>query len=414
MDTVRAALRYSLALLKHIQRRYIADGCSNSAAALTYMSLFALVPLLTVMYAALSMIPAMQSAGDQLQSLIFENFVPSTGQEVQSYLQTFSNQARKLTAAGVAVLAITALLMLRNIEKTFNAIWKTRGNRRGLSSFLLYWAILSLGPFFIGLAFAVSTYLLSLEYMFSQVDVIGIRHYLLPLAPYLLTALAFTLLFAAVPNCQVPIKHAAIGGLLTALAFELAKQLFALIVANSSYQLVYGAFAAIPLFLLWIYLSWLIVLAGAELVQSLSGFDQTASQFPQWLIALGLLELAWQKHQHGRQLSEKELLRSRWLLKQYRIASDQWIPLRNILLDAGLLQSTGNNRYLLGRDLNHYSLYQLAELLGQFPSLTGSPAIETDNWLSRSLSIFQNQHSANQQAMDVSLASLFEGHKSCA
>ena len=401
-------LRYWLQFLRHIQRRYVADGCSNSAAALTYMSLFALVPLLTVMYSVLSMIPAMQNAGGEIQSLIFEYFMPSTGQEVQNYLLTFSNQARKLTAAGVIVLAITALLMLKNIEKTFNAIWHTHDNRKGLSSFLLYWAVLSLGPLFIGLAFGVTTYLVSMKYLFTQVDVIGAGQYLLPLTPYLLTTLAFTLLFAAVPNCRVPLKHAFIGGLVTALAFELAKQLFALIVANSSYQQVYGAFATVPLFLLWIYLSWLIVLAGAEVVQSLSGFDQKASHYPQLVIALGLLHWLWKKHQQGQQLREQDVLRQRWFLNQHCISADQWVPLRNKLLDEGLLQPTGNNRYMLGRDLNHYSLWQLATALKQFPNTPAFPDSEQHGWLERSQRLLHQQLNANQQAMNTPIAELFE------
>jgi membrane protein len=401
-------LRYWLQFLRHIQRRYVADGCSNSAAALTYMSLFALVPLLTVMYSVLSMIPAMQSAGDQIQGMIFDHFMPSTGQEVQDYLQSFSLQARKLTAAGVAVLAITALLMLRNIEKTFNAIWRTRDNRRGLASFLLYWAILSLGPLFIGLAFAVTTYLVSMKYMFSQVDVIGVGQYLLPLTPYLLTTLAFTLLFAAVPNCRVPLKHALVGGLITALAFEAAKQIFALIVANSSYQQVYGAFATVPLFLLWIYLSWLLVLAGAEIVQSLSGFEQRSSHFPQLLIALGLIEWLWQKHQKGEQLREQDVLRKHWLLKQHRISADQWIPLRDKLLDEGLLQKTSSNRYVLGRDLNHYSLWELATALRQFPRVPTLSDNSQTPWLNQSLKVLREQLGDNKQAMAIPLAELFE------
>ena len=401
-------LRYLPQLIRHIQQRYVTDGCSNSAAALTYMSLFALVPLITVMYAALSMIPAMQDAGDQIQAMVFEHFMPSSGQEVQDYLHTFSQQARKLTVAGIAVLAITALLMLRNIEKTFNAIWRTRDNRRGLSSFLLYWAILSLGPFFIGLAFAVSTYLASLKYLFTQVDVIGVGQYLLPLVPYLLTSLAFTLLFAAVPNCRVPFRHALIGGLVTALVFEIAKQLFALIVANSSYQLVYGAFAAIPLFLLWIYLSWLIVLAGAELVQSLNGFQYDTRPFPQLILTIGLLHLLWEKHQKGEQLSEFELLSQRWFLKKHRISVDQWVPIREVLLREGLLRNTSGNRYVLGRDLHHYSLWQLAQALKQFPNAELTSQADDTEWMNQTLAILRDQTTANQQAMAISIGQLFE------
>jgi len=201
--------------------------------------------------------------------------MPASGQEIEGYLLSFSAQARKLTGIGVAFLVVTALTMLTNIEKVFNAIWRTRGHRSGLSSFLRYWAILSLGPLCIGLALGISTYLVSLHWL-AQVDLFGARKLLLNAAPLLLTIVAFTLLFAAMPNCRVPIRHALIGGAVCGFCLEIAKQLFALVMANASYQLIYGTFAAIPLFLLWIYISWIIVLAGAEMVHALSGFNDPA------------------------------------------------------------------------------------------------------------------------------------------
>ena len=185
------SFNYVLNLIKHVKQRYVDDGYSNSAAALTYMSLFAVVPLITVMYAMSSAVPATEEVGLQVQTFIFDNFVPSTGQEIQVYLEQFAQQARRLTGVGIAFLAITALLMLKNIEKIFNAIWKTRENRHGLSSFLLYWAILSLGPLFIGLAFGISTYLATLKLLFNQIDIISIGPQLLRLAPYLLTTAVF-------------------------------------------------------------------------------------------------------------------------------------------------------------------------------------------------------------------------------
>ena len=246
-------VNYWLNFGRYVINRYREDDCNRTAAALTYTSLFAVVPLMTLMYATLSIVPAMESVSTSIESFVFENFVPTTGHEVQAYLQQFSQQARKLTGAGIGLLAITAILMLRNIENIFNKIWRTRENRKGLSSFLLYWAMLSLGPLFIGLAFAITTYLLSLKVFSEQVEAIHLSQYLLTITPYLLTSAAFTLIFTAVPNCKVPFKHAVSGGLLTSLCFEAAKYLFALLVSNASFEVIYGTFAAIPLFLMWIY-----------------------------------------------------------------------------------------------------------------------------------------------------------------
>src|SRR5690606_27643838 len=110
-------------------------------------------------------IPAFNQVGGQIEAFIFDNFVPSTGAALREYLSEFSQQARQLTGIGVAVLMVTAFMMLLNIEQSFNAIWRIRQPRRGLSSFLLYWAVLSLGPLLLGAGFVVSTYLASLSFL---------------------------------------------------------------------------------------------------------------------------------------------------------------------------------------------------------------------------------------------------------
>ena len=259
--------------LVYALRRFLGDGCPQSAAALTYMSLFAVVPMLTLMYSMFSLVPAFQELGGQVEEFIFSKFLPSSGQEITQYLSEFSNQARKLSVAGVAIILITALLMLSNIEKTFNHIWATTGGRKGLAGFLVYWAILSLGPLLLAVGMIMSTYLMSLRLVVAEVDSLGVVALLFSYLPWLLTWLAFTLLYVAVPNCKVRVVYALFGGLITTLLFETAKALFGQLVAHSIYTNVYGAFAVIPLFLMWIYLLWVLILFGAELVRSLETFQ---------------------------------------------------------------------------------------------------------------------------------------------
>src|SRR5690606_34798245 len=219
--------------VRHLGQRYQRDGCRESAAALTYMSLFAVVPLMTLVYSVFSMVPAFQDLGSQVNSLIFRYFIPESGMEIQSYLLEFSAQARKLSAAGALILIVTSYLMLANIEKTFNRIWGNQGNRRGLSGFLLYWGILSFGPLLVGIGLAMHTYLASFRVMVDSIDTLGLMGLLLAYLPWLLTWIAFTLLFIAVPNCKVAARHAITGGLVTTILFQLAKGVFGAIVANT-------------------------------------------------------------------------------------------------------------------------------------------------------------------------------------
>ena len=400
------ALRSAWAFLLHLRERIVEDDCLRSAAALTYLTLFALVPLMTVAYAALSAVPAFDTAGTQVQQFVFSHFVPSTGYEIQNYLQQFSTQARHLTGIGIIFLVLTAYGMLSNIESTLNAIWRAPNRRRGLRSFLLYWAILSLGPLCIGLAIGISTYLLSLRVLFDGVDVFGLKGVLLSAAPMLLTSAAVILIYIAVPNCRVRLRDAVIGGVCAALCFELAKLFFTFALA-SSYERVYGTFATLPLFLLWIYLSWIIVLAGAELVFALSGYaDRHSRHLPDLLIALVLLERLWQCHRRGTSLDQRQLLRERWLLQRYPLPIDRWARLRERLAQAGLLKFGDDDDVLLGRDLQQFTLWQLVEILGVAPP--AADRIETTvPWLLHFCKLIAHWRDTDAQLLDLPLATLF-------
>lgn len=259
--------RSGIKLLVDAVKRFTLLGHKTHAAALTYTTLFALVPLITVTFSALSMIPALQESKGEIEQLLMGSLVPSSGDAVMGYLSEFSEQARKLTTIGIILLMVTAFMMLRNIEDSFNQVWLLKRGRKGLSSFLLYWAILSLGPLMLSAGLAVSSYISSMSLWkedwvpTSGVLLLGI------VVPYITSFLVFTLIYWAVPNCKVPLKHAATGGAIVALLFELGQEVFA--EASTffpTYQLIYGAFAAVPLFLLWLFLSWSVILLGAEIV----------------------------------------------------------------------------------------------------------------------------------------------------
>ncbi len=340
---------------RFLLQRFMADQGTNNAAALTYTTLFAVVPMMTVTFSMLSAIPAFQDTGEQIQSFIFSNFVPSAGEALQQYLRDFTTQARQLTWIGVALLAATAFWMLVTIEKTFNTIWRVRQPRRGVSSFLLYWAILSLGPLLLGGGFAISTYFTSLSLISGPDALLGVQA-LLKFMPLLFSVAAFTLLFATVPNAHVPMRHALLGGLFVAILLEAAKMLFGLYVRLfPGYQLIYGAFATVPLFLLWIYLSWLIILFGTQLVCNL-GVPQhwRKREMPRLLMALGVLRVFYERQQSGLKVRLRDMHRQGWLLAEH-----EWEEILLFLEQQKLVAPTGSGYWVLSRDLGHYSLQQL-------------------------------------------------------
>lgn len=394
--------------LRYVFLRFLADRCSENSAALTYMSLFALVPLLTVAYTMASAIPAFQGLEEQMQGFLFEHLIPESGSEIQEYLSDFSQQAKTLTGPGIAFLLVTAVLMLRNVEKAFNLIWRARENRSALSSFLLYWAVLTLAPITIGVALGLGTYLSSFaDTLGEQLDVLGARAFALWALPLLLSTAGFSLVYAAVPNCSVPFRHALIGGFIAACAFHLARSLFTSLVVGSSITFIYGAFAAVPLFLLWIYLSWNIVLMGGILVHSLSAY-QNAEQAsrPRVLKALDVLYLFWQKQKSGSSLREIELLDGRHSVIR-GLDSETWGELRDVLLDKKVITQNDRGHYLLARDLHSLPFWQLKEWVNHERVLTAQDLTAELDWQHDAHELLSNQRSNQRELLNTSLADLF-------
>lgn len=398
---------YAMLCFRYLQivtRRFVDDGCQHTAAALTYMTLFAVVPMMTVTFSMFSLIPAFQGVGDQVQDLIFRVFIPSTGSEVESYLGNFANQARKLSIAGVAILVVTAYLMLRNIEKVFNRIWVTAGPRRGVSAFLLYWAVLSLGPLLLGTAILMNTYVVSVRLLTENIAQNALNM-LLDYLPLLLTALAFTLIYTVVPNCKVMLRNALTGGVVAAIALEIAEVGFGYFVSNSSFTSIYGAFAIVPIFLLWIYLCWMIVLGGAEFVRATENFGaEIRGQLPLHASVVFALWLFWKAHKAGLEISDKEL-------RKHGLTSDSWRDLRDILLSEKIISVTETGNYVLKRDLDSISLWDLFCLLPQMPFLTDrKPRMNESEsaWWDHYTEILNEQTNASEKLLSISLKELFE------
>ncbi len=407
MNSVVTKLQPIWHRISYLLSRFGVDRCSENAAALTYMSLFALVPLLTVIYTMASAVPAFQGLEVNIQAFLFENLMPDTNSEIQAYLSDFSRQAKNLTGFGIAFLVVTAVLMLRNVEKAFNQIWRTRKNRSAISSFLLYWAVLGLTPLTIGLALAISTYLTSIAVRFEEIDVIGAGSVMLKIAPLVLSAAGFTLIYVAVPNCRVPFKHAVIGGFAAAIAFNIARSLFTGLVVGSSYTFIYGAFAAVPLFLLWIYLSWNIVLMGGVLVHSLSAYQsQEEEARPTLLKALDVLYLFWQKQKAGGFVREIELLNGRHTTIN-ALDSGSWSELRDIFIEHQLISQNERGHYLLSRDMHTISLWQLKEWVNEELPLEAEAISCPLDWQARAYNMLREQRSQQRTLLDIKLADLF-------
>lgn len=269
MITVRALLLDVLGFLRFVLRRWSEDRCPQIAGSLAFTTLLALVPVFAIVVALLSRAPFFEDVMVQIKAFLLLNLVPEiAGKIITVYMEQFRENAGRLTTVGVVVLFFTAMALMFTVDRSINAIWRVRRARPFWVSVLSYVVLLSIGPLLIGLSVSITTYLMALP---ARVDVPEEAHsVLLQAAPAAVSAIAFFLLYRLVPNRRVPWRHAAAGAVLAAVIFEFAKEIFAFYVAHApAYSVVYGTFAAVPFFLLWIYVSWLVVLFGAELAASL-------------------------------------------------------------------------------------------------------------------------------------------------
>jgi membrane protein len=256
--------------VRFVATRFTEDRCSQVAASLTYTTLLALVPMITIALTLISAFPVFQRFVLAGKTFILANLMPDAASHVVTdYMGEFSANAAGLTLLGIVLLAITALMLLFTIGNAFNAIWRARRPRPLWHRMIIYFAMLTLGPVLVGASITLTSYLVVLSKGWVE-QVPAADNLLVRLVPTALTTMAFTLLYLIVPNRSVRTTHAFIGGLVAAIVFELTKRGVAAYVASvPTYSLVYGAFASFPIFLLWLYCSWVVILLGAEITAAL-------------------------------------------------------------------------------------------------------------------------------------------------
>jgi len=333
-------------------RRYIADGCADAAAALTYTSLFATVPLLTVSLGVITLVPAFEPWVVNVQELMFEHLVPATGEAVQEALSGFQDAAKNLTGLSLALLVITVIMLLHTIESAFNKIWGVDSARPFQARLLLYWALITLGPIMLATVAAVTAYLEATKAYASLSEHTGV---FLTYVPWFLGWLLLTFLFVLVPNCHVRFRHASISGVLTLLLLQLAEKVFSLGLLGANYSNIYGAFAALPVFLIWLYLVWLIVLFGANLTRCLPDYKlRDQALHSRLIVALAVLSWLYKRREKGELLSERDWIKGRIAELPTESHAD-WLKLREKLLAARLLVVSDTSHLAIGRDLSSFS-----------------------------------------------------------
>ncbi|HLZ64739.1 MAG TPA: YihY family inner membrane protein [Aliidongia sp.] len=391
---------------QHVVRRFIEDGCFAAAGALSYTTLVSIVPLAAIGLAVLSAFPIFDKLRERALMVMFDNFVPTVGATVEQYISSFAQSAGKTTAIGLLVLAITAIMLLATIEDRLDAIWRVHAPRRWMARILVYWTMLTLGPLLFGVGLSVSA---SLHGITRDMAVVGASQHtveewlnlLAAYAPFLLETAGFTLLFCLVPHCPVRWRDGAIGAVVAALLFEGCKAGFTLYLAHfNAYTAIYGALAVIPIFLLWMYLSWSVVLFGAEI----------AAAVPLWGHAAPAEALARQRVDLDLGLAVVGRLahqgRTGGSLTLRALATELAAPIGPLsncldrLLAANFVAASVDGGWVLARDLAAARLVELKQ------AVETEPAYRRGRRIARLGQRWQGVNEAERAALDVPVADL--------
>lgn len=360
------------AFLRFALRRLNEERVPQVAASLTFTTLLALVPVLTVTVALVSVFPVFDEWSGTFMEFINRNIVPQGADMVFDYISRFKEKASKLTAIGSLMLIVTSLMLIQTIDSAFNRIWRVNSRRPFFMQMLVYWAILTVGPLLLGIGVSL---------IFGALGQNGLEHYVPQLAKALraATGISFSTfllwsLYRFAPNRYVPGKHALAGAFFTAVCLETARTLFAWYMSNfDGYTSIYGAFAAVPFFLMWLNLLWMFVLAGAVLTSSLSYWRgeafrrqfSTHGRFDDVLKILLLLEAA---QQNGEAMQVQELRR------HINMGFDELGELLEKLARYGYVYS-GRQGWVLKMSSDAIALDELFKLFVYSPAVVGKDRV---------------------------------------
>jgi membrane protein len=272
-------LQHGLAVAKLYVQRCQRDQIGMISGYLAYISLLSLVPLVAVAFSVLNAFPMFSGLRLDIESFVYANVVPSRGDELQTYINGFVENIGRMTTVGVFFLVVVALMLMHNIDKTLNKILRVQKRPRIMISLSIYWMILTLGPILLGLSIAMTSYLATFSHLADSYTP-WLSTLFLTVAPYVVSLLAFFMLYQVVPNIQVRYNHAFWGALFGSVLFEMLKKAFALYIQHfPTYQAIYGALALVPIMFVWVYLCWMVVLLGAELTALLKELHQRQIEF---------------------------------------------------------------------------------------------------------------------------------------
>lgn len=346
---------------RYVISRFGDNNLTQVAGALTFTTLLAMVPLMAMCFSILAAFPAFGGMEAKLESFIFENFVPHANEVVRDYLATFRQNVGKLSAVAIIGLAVTAVMLLVTIETTLNRIFRVMRKRAIVTRLLSFWALLTVGPIFFLLSLTLTSALFAMANTAGPQEISMVANRLARLVPLLLAFGGYLTLFVILPNRHVLVRDAAVGAAFSAILFESLKAGFGLyITAFPTYQAIYGAISVLPILLLWIWLVWIVTLAGATITAAMPEWQgrgsvdlERAPRVGRLAMAIEILRLVKKAHPTG------ESVRTQAFIRKVRAAPNLMETMLERLEKTGYLAETRRGRWVLARDLDGLTLYDL-------------------------------------------------------
>ena len=333
-----------------VYRRFKEERCFQLCGSLTFTTMLAIVPLITIMATVMTAFPVFDNVVETLRTYVATNLVPAgSSRLVTVYIQQFAENAARLTALGIVLLAVTAIMLMLTIDRAFNTIWRVKRPRSLIQRVLIYWSVLTIGPMLIGGSLSLTSWLVSQSLGLGKQapDMLVV---VLKLGPLVLTSVAFGFLYRTVPNRQVTVLDAAVGGIIASFAFEGMKIGFGHFIAHfANYKLVYGTFASLPILLMWIYSSWVVIVFAAVITAVLpywrsGGVLLKQAPGSQFVSAMEILRMLHRAYLDGYVLNLHQL---RTALK---LSWEEAEAILDKLVVAGWVAKLQGNGWVLARD----------------------------------------------------------------
>jgi len=412
-----ALKRHATSLFRFISRvgkRFVGDKCIQRASALGYACLLAIVPLVVLGFSVFTTFQAFDSISDHVRNALLDYLLPTSQQVVQSYFGEITSKAGALSIFGIIGLLLTATALLNTMEEAFNDIWRISRKRPFMSKFITFWSLLTLSPILIGASISITSYFAALPIIRDVAEGASAIHHIPFLLPWLISSTAMTALYIVLPNTNVPLRHALVGGLVSGALFELTKLGFTFYVTEmANYEKLYGALGTLPVFLIWLYLIWIVVLVGAEVSFCLQHPEQSQRK-GEWLTHTGVqnffshlaLLRAAQAIHHGKDLHFQDLAYETEIPENIL---QEWL---DSLCDKGLLKQVlsddSRGAWVLGKAANELSLDNILHALQ--PKTMDIPKAWKDTPLGMTLSgvYFRIQREQEAYLSAISLQDLLE------